>query len=157
MKKVFKYRKRLQLEQGQFYHFKLHKQSQCPEGLDYFVLVDPQDDKHLVPVKYYSSYNLKIGNSYLCKVDKINCLGHIFIEPPHPFYQENKKFLFTYLRNVEMRHKSGNVFKYYLFKGENEYMAFMSTDNNELSENLKSGFHSFCVKKISKGLVYIGY
>jgi len=155
MKKVFKYRKKLRIEQGKFYHFKLHKRSLSPEGLDYFVMVDPLGDKHLVPVEYYSSYKLKVGNSYLCKVDKINCLGHIFIEPPHPFYQENKNYRFTYLRNVQMKHKSGNVFNYYLFQGENKYSAFMSADNNELSENVKSGFQFFLVKKISKGVVYI--
>ena len=157
MKKVFKYRKKSGLLLGQFYPFKLLKKSLSPGGLDYFVMIDPKGDKHLVPVKHYSSYKLKVGESYLCKVDKINCLGQIFIEPPHPFYQENKNYRFTYLRNVEMRHKSVNVFKYYQFIGKNEYSAFMSKDNNELSDNLKSGFHSFRVIKISKGVVYIDY
>jgi len=157
MKKVFKYRKKLGLEQGQFYPFKLLKKSLSPGGLDYFVMIESKGDKHLVPVEPYSAYNLKPGKSYLCKVDKINCLGHMFIEPPHPFYQENKNYHFTYLRNVEIKHKSGNVYNYYLFKGENKYVAFMNRDNNELSINLKSGFHSFRVIKISKGLVYIDY
>ncbi len=157
MKKVFKYRKKLGLEQGQFYPFKLLKKSLSPGGLDNFVMVGPNGDKHLVPVEHYSSYKLEPGKSYLCKVDKINCLGRIFIEPPHPFYQENKNYQFTYLRNVEMRHKSGNMFNFYLFKGENEYVAFLSIDNNEFSKNLKSGFHSFRVNKISKGIVYIDH
>lgn len=157
MKKVFKYKKKLCLHQGQFYHFKLHKQSLSPEGLSYFVMVDPQGHKHLVPVKYYSSYNLKIGNRYLCKVDKINCLGHIFIEPPHPFYQENRSYLFRFLKQVEIKHKSGNLDSFYQFKGKNKYHAFLSAENFTLPRYLESGYHSFCVKKISKGVVYIDY
>ncbi|MEN8119648.1 MAG: hypothetical protein ABFS35_04855 [Bacteroidota bacterium] len=157
MKKVFKYRKKLRLKQGQFYHFKLHKLSLSPEGMNYFVLVDPYGDKHLVPVEYYSSYNLKVGSSYLCKVDKINCAGQIFIEPPHPFYRENRSYLFRFMHRVEVKHKSGIVEPFYQFEGENSYYALLSAENFIFPKHLESGIHTFLVKKISKGMVYIDY
>jgi len=155
LKKVFKYKKKLHLEQGKVYLFKLHKRILSPDGNDYFVMVDPFYNKHLVPVKYYYSYNLENGKNYMCKVDKINCYGRIFIEPPHPFYRENKNYLFKFSKILEEKHKSGNTYSYYLFQGENKYSAFFNVENYKLPKNLISGLHSFRVKKITKGKVYI--
>ena len=157
MKKVFKYRKKLRLEQGRSLVFKIHKKVVGPDGDDYFVMVDPFGDKHLVPVEYYSLYNLEVGKSYLCKVDKINCLGRIFIEPPHPFYKENKSYLFEFSKMFTEKHKSGYVYSYYLFRDKNKYKAFLNAEHFKLAPGLQSGFHSFRVKKISKGRVCIDY
>lgn len=157
MKKVFKYRKKLRLEQNQFYLFKLLKQTVSPDGNEYYVVVDPIGNKHLIPVEYYSLYNLEIGKSYLCKVDKINCLGRVFIEPPHPIYKENKSYLFGYLKIIKENHKLGYTYSYYQFRGENGYNAFFDSRNFKLPQNLKSGFHYFRILKISKGKVYIDY
>ncbi len=155
MKKVYKYKKKLPLEQGKFYLFELYKKVNCPKGDKYFVLTDPFGNKHLVPVKYYTNYKLKMGSYYLCKVDKINCLGRIFIEPPHPFYKENESYLFQFSKTFEEKHKSGNVYPFHLFLGKNNYKAFLATKNSMVPKYLKTGTHSFLVKKISKGKVYI--
>jgi len=157
MKKVYKYRKKLHLEQGQFYLFKLYKKVESSDGVSYYVLIDPFGNKHLAPAEHYLTYNLKIGSSYLCKIDKINCLGRIFIEPPHPFYKENKIYLFEFFKRIKEKHKSGNTYIYYIFLGENKYQAFLNTPNYNLPKYLKSGLHSFLVKKISKGKVYIDF
>ena len=155
MKKVYKYKKKIQLEQGKVYLFKLYKKIESPDETNYYVMIDPFCNKHLIPVGYYLQYNLEIGKSYLCKVDKINCLGRIFIEPPHPFYKENENYLFEFVKKIEKRHNSGNIYNYYLLKGENTYDAYLDAENFELADNLKSGNNFFQVKKISKGKVFL--
>ena len=157
MKKVFKHRKQQGLEQGSFYFFKLHKEIKAPEGTPYLVFIGPYNFRHSVPAEFYTSYNLEFGKTYLCKVDKINCTGHIFIEPPHPYYRENESYLFRYVKKIRIKHKSGWEYNYYQFKGDNEYLALMDADKNELPEHLKSGFYTFVVTKISKATVYIEF
>ena len=156
MKKVFKYKQKLVLEQNQFYHFKLHKKVKGFSGYSYLVMIDPFGNKHLVPAEYYLTYKLKVRNTYLCKVDKINCLGRIFIEPPHPYYKENETYKFRFVKTLKEKHKLGSVQLYYQFLGENKYEALFK-ENNSLSEHLKTGIHSFRIKKISKGKVFIDY
>ncbi len=157
MKKVFKYRNKLHLEQGISYFFVFFKKILFPDQAEYFVAIDPFGDKHLIPTKYYSSYNLIVGTSYLCKIDKINCLGRIFIEPPHPYYRENNSYLFEYFEEIEKIHKSGNLYKYYQFRGEHTNNAFLNKKYSKLPQKLKSGLHYFRIQKITKGRVYIDY
>lgn len=155
MKKVYKYKKKLLLEQGNYYNFKFNKIIISPDMINYYIVTDKFDNKHLIPVKDYTDYNLIIGNSYLCKVDKINCLGRIFIEPPHPIYKENEEYLFKFSKTIKIKHKSGTIYSYYKFLGNNKYDAFLDADNNTLNNNLKLGLNSFKIKSISKGKIYL--
>lgn len=155
MKKVYKYRKKLLLEQGKQYAFYFQKKVLLPDNLWYYVLIDPFGNKHLLPHEYYSHYNLKTGNTYLCKVDKINCLGRIFIEPPHPVFEEGKSYAFKYSKTISKKHKSGNIYSYHVFVDKNCEKALMNADDYLLSDNLKTGFHHFTIVKISKAVVYI--
>ncbi len=155
MKKVYKYRKKLPLEQAKHYLFYFRKKIFLPDNQEYYVIIDPFGDKHLIPTAYYKAYQLKIGKEYLCKVDKINCLGQIFIEPPHPFFREGESYAFKYLKTAQKKHKSGNIYTYHIFESKNGEQALMNADNIILPEHLKSGFHQFRIEKISKGQVYI--
>lgn len=145
------------MEQGKYYLFVFHKIIKSPEGTDYFVLIDPFGQKHLIPARFYTSYVLVIGQKYLCKVDKINCLGRVFIEPPHPFYKENQTYLFRYVKTVKLKHKSGNSYSFYQFIGKNGHNALMDAQKTGLLEQLKSGFQLFRVTKISKATIYIQF
>ena len=155
MKKVYKYRKKLHLEQGKQYTFYFQKKVPLPDNFWYFIIIDPFGAKHLLPVEYYTHYNLKTGNSYQCKVDKINCLGRVFIEPPHPFYQEGKSYAFKYLETISKKHKSGNTYSYHVFINKKGEKALMNADEYLLPDHLKTDFHLFKIEKISKGVIYI--
>ena len=156
MKKVYKYRKKLPLEQGKKYLFYFQKKVFLSGDVEYFVAIDPFGDKHLIPTEHYTAYHLKTGEKYLCKVDKINCLGRIFIEPPHPFFEEGESYAFRYLKTIQKKHKSGNIYSYHLFEDKKGEKALMNADDFVLDEHLKSGFHLFRVEKITKGRIFIG-
>jgi len=155
VKKVFKYRKKLRLIQGQSYLFKFHKKVISPDRSEYFVVIGPFGDKHLIPSEYYSFYKLELGKSYLCRVDKINCLGRIFMEPPHPYYKENNSYLFEYFEQIQEIQKSGDLYNQYRFRGKYSDNAFLDRKHTKLPDKLKFGFHSFKIQKISKGRVYL--
>ncbi len=143
------------MEQGQKYLFYFQKKVFLPDGLEYFVAIDPFGDKHLIPTEHYADYNLQINKKYLCKVDKINCLGRIFIEPPHPFFKEAESYAFKYVKTVQKNHKSGNIYTYHIFISKDGEQALMNADNYTLIDDLKSGFHQFRIEKITKGQVFI--
>ena len=143
------------MQQGEKYLFYFQKKVLLPDDNEYFVLIDPFGTKHLIPTEYYQNYNLKTGEKYLCKVDKINCLGRIFIEPPHPFFTEGKSYAFRYLKTIQKQHKSGNIYTYCIFESKSGEPALVNADNLQLSDNLKQGFHLFKIEKITKGKVFI--
>ncbi|MFO7617862.1 MAG: hypothetical protein R6V75_11485 [Bacteroidales bacterium] len=66
-----------------------------------FILVGPDQKKHLLPEQDYALYNLKVGQSITCTVDKINCSGKIFLEPDHPYYKIGERYDFLVLRISE--------------------------------------------------------
>ena len=66
-----------------------------------FILVGPDQKKHLLGEQDYTLYNLKVGQTITCTVDKINCSGKIFLEPDHPYYKIGERYDFLVLRISE--------------------------------------------------------
>jgi len=66
-----------------------------------FILLGPDQKKHLLPEQDYILYNLKVGQSISCTIDKINCSGKIFLEPDHPYYKIGERYDFLVLRISE--------------------------------------------------------
>jgi hypothetical protein len=92
------------LVEGEWYHFKIHNLVLLQDESYYYVLTDINGMKHFMPSEYYSDYKLNIGDEILCKIDRINCTGRIFLEPAHPFYKEGEIYLF----NIESYQIQGN-------------------------------------------------
>lgn len=65
---------------------------------EFIVLEDPFCNRHLLPADQYENHDLKPGRSILCRIDKINCDGKIFIEPEHPWYKVGKIYNFEFIR-----------------------------------------------------------
>lgn len=82
------------LEEGNVYPFQVVKMVSLGPGDDWFVMRDPNGYKTLLPRSYYEEYGLKPGKEILCRVDKINCNGRMFLEPMHPHYREGKVYSF---------------------------------------------------------------
>jgi hypothetical protein len=55
----------------------------------YYICVDQNGLKHLVPEVYYIDYGIKPGNVINCRLDRINCLGRFYFEPEHPVYSRD--------------------------------------------------------------------
>ena len=86
--------KKKELTEGEIYSFYIDTIVCLPDGEECFRLIDPYKTKHLLPVQFYTEYGFQTGNSILCKVDKVNCNGRIFLEPVNPLYEEGKSYSF---------------------------------------------------------------
>ena len=87
------------LTEGESYQFLIHKKVALPnEEGQVMVLIGPDNKRYLLNTSYYKQYNLSIGQNIKCKVDKINCSGHIFLEPEHPHYRIGERYNFLVKR-----------------------------------------------------------
>ncbi len=85
---------KLRLEEGRHYRFTVEKLLKIPGGERKIVLKGPDKNRYLIPESQYLSYGLKQGSETICRVDKINCRGEVFLEPEHPYYREGERYLF---------------------------------------------------------------
>ncbi len=80
--------KTLLLEAGVEYDLEITKIIIIPDDQDYYVGKDENGLHHLIPARFYSSYDLKTGDTIRCRLDKINCQGRFYFEPEHPVYKK---------------------------------------------------------------------
>jgi hypothetical protein len=74
------------LFEGKKYRFTIQRIIEMPpDGEVHFVLENEEGLKFLLLEKYYAHYGLQAGDTIICKVDKVNCTGRIYLEPDHPF------------------------------------------------------------------------
>jgi len=86
------------LTEGESYLFLIHNKVILPaEDQEAFILIGPNNKKHLMNASYYTLYHFSIGQTIKCTVDKINCSGQIFLEPEHPYYQSGEVYNFLVL------------------------------------------------------------
>lgn len=83
------------ITEGRKYSFLIEKITEVPEKGAHYVLKGPDSRRYLVPVVNYAAYGLMPGDTIVCRVDKINCKGEVFLEPENPFYSEGKRYNFT--------------------------------------------------------------
>ena len=144
----------MKLKEGKTYPFKITGLVTLPDKVDYYVLTDPNNVKHLLASRFYLHYNFKVGQQINCRIDKINCSGKIFIEPEHPHYKLNQSYFFPYIQTEE--------FKDAQFKPE-RFAIFNDVFGNEIKlpvGDLPENFESkqkikFSVTRIKKGRVYV--
>ncbi|MCD6113647.1 MAG: hypothetical protein J7J86_10350 [Bacteroidales bacterium] len=142
------------LEEGKKYNFKVINKILFPDDNEYFVLQDPFGIKQLLKTKYYKNYNIKINSNIVCKVDKINCTGKIFLEPEHPYYKTGKVYDFDFVKFINKKNNSGN----------NENIAIVKDIyNNEINLILNSSIKPIhkpeaikCrIERIKKGKIFL--
>jgi hypothetical protein len=84
------------VEEGKRYQFQVTGLVTLQDEQVYFILEDPYKIRHLLPSGYYAEYGIEVGQSIICKVDKINCTGRVYLEPNHPYYSEGQIYNFTF-------------------------------------------------------------
>ena len=84
----------LKIREGAEYEFLVEKELVTPDKARHLVLYGPDRRKYLLPLSVYMHYNIKVGSTIRCRVDKINCKGEVFLEPNNPYYTEGKSFPF---------------------------------------------------------------
>jgi hypothetical protein len=83
------------LTEGEWFPFKIHNLVQLQDDAWYYVLQDINGMKHFMAAESYKSYGFSIGDQILCKIDRVNCTGRVFLEPKHPIYREGEIYSFS--------------------------------------------------------------
>jgi len=107
------------LSEGEWFPFKIHNLIQLQDDAWYFVLQDINGMKHFMAAENYKSYGFIVGDQILCKIDRVNCTGRVFLEPKHPIYKEGEIYHFDIIdypnpdeENVLIvKEISGNIIK----------------------------------------------
>ena len=154
MKKIYKHKSKGYLKQGDLQLFKVIRKIIIPNDNEFFVLEDLKGSKHLLPFKLYKNYNIKVNSEIECKVDKINCVGRIFIEPLHYYYKVNKSYKFEYIAEIETIRKNQNKYKYYKFKGKFNFTALLPISYKE-NIFINKTKYNFKIDSISKAIIYL--
>jgi len=134
---------------------KIHKKIEI-EGVEYFLILDPFENKHLVQSNYYENYNLEVEKTYNFRVDKINCKGYIFFEPEHPYYKINQIYQFQFSEKKIRTTKKGDKNYFFIYTDKYETICELTVDETKMS----SGYipeHTISAKivRIKKGVLLI--
>jgi hypothetical protein len=142
------------LEEGKYYPFRISGSVVLPDGSECYILSDMNHVKHLLHKAYYSHYDFKHNQEIVCRIDKINCTGKIFIEPEHPVYQPGKSYSFEFSRYHEVINQEGVSETFAVLKNGFSQDIFVSSD--EFEQTLRQGERiEATVERIKKGRVYI--
>ncbi len=144
----------MKLKEGKTYPFSITGLVTLPDKVDYFVLTDPNNVKHLLAIIFYLHYNFKFGQQINCRIDKINCSGKIFIEPEHPHYKLNQSYFFPYLRTEEYKDGQCKPERYAFFSDAFGNEIKMPVDDLPGDYEAKQKIN-FLITRIKKGKVYI--
>jgi hypothetical protein len=101
------------LTEGSYHTFKLLKHQQFSEQESLFILQDSLGYKVMLPAGYYIDYGFTEGQDMLCRVDRINCSGRMFLEPVHPVYREGEWYDF-YVEGAGSRQAITGLNEYYV-------------------------------------------
>jgi hypothetical protein len=83
----------IKLQEGKDYTFIMVRITDL-DGVSYFVLEGPDGRRYLLNMERYKGYGIESGKEIICRVDKINCKGELFLEPQHPVYREGESYPF---------------------------------------------------------------
>jgi hypothetical protein len=115
----------MRFQEGFWYFFTIENISNILEKGNHYVLKHESGRKMLLNAQHYVKYRFKVGQTIECRVDKVNCMGQIFLEPRHPFYNDGSFYSFKYLgiKNNEDRTMSLLVKDSF----DNEIQVFINT------------------------------
>ena len=115
------------LSEGDWFSFRIHNRVQLQDDAWYFILQDVNGMKHFLPSVYYENYKLVPGEEILCKIDKVNCTGRIYLEPKHPVYHEGEIYQFDLIsysvngtdNSIIVKEIMGNMIQVPLYDNKN--------------------------------------
>ena len=140
----------MELEVGNEFVFSVEKKITLPDG-EYFILLADFNQKYLLPTEFYFEFKLKIGDKIICRIDKLNCNGKVFLEPKHPVYNVGDKDVFTF-QEIETRYTRKTKDKYLVRKaiGDKTIRAITPIENENISPSQDEKW--LCeIDKIKKG------
>jgi hypothetical protein len=142
------------LKEGKEYRFSVEKELSLPDNSVHFVLSGPDSKKYLLPTANYSHYGITPGSDVICRIDRINCKGEIFLEPRNPWYRESRSYPFVVDRIEKRTDNSGrrcDVIVVLDVNGNRTNVVYNSS--NRMPE--KGAEINLMVERISKGKVFL--
>jgi len=91
------------IEIGKTYPFEVASTFRSADNEKYWLLLDPFDRKHLLPMSYYVNYNINLGKKIICRVIKFSSKGFYLLEPQNPYYREGEIYPFK-VKGIEESH-----------------------------------------------------
>lgn len=89
-------------KEGDNHQFKITGFTEIPGTEEsFYILENNIGGKHLLKSSPFKHYNLEIGKQVICKIDKINCSGKIFLEPKNPIYKEGEIYDFDFVKIID--------------------------------------------------------
>lgn len=142
------------LTEGSYHTFTILKTIELGPDDSWYVMLDPLGYKVLMPMMYYTGYGFEPGQQILCRIDRINCNGRMFLEPMHPFYEEGKVYEFPLLKIGSRESITGDKESFALVKDvfDNEWEIRMFSENliRTGSEKIKCR-----LERIKKGKLFL--
>ncbi len=142
------------LTEGQYYPFKLLGKIEFGRGESFFVLLDPLGYKMLMPAGFYENYGFEEGQEIICRVDKINCNGRMYLEPQNPWYKEGEVYDFEVVSYGHRKNIAGNHEWYFVVRDKSgKYWRVKRPFSNtkpEFPERV-----SCRIERIKKGHLYL--
>jgi hypothetical protein len=123
-----------------------------PDDLDFFVLLDPFGDRHLLHSNLYKPYNIALNSEIECVIDKINCKGEIYIEPIHPYYQHGQIYKFTFSGKGTKETKYGEKINVIFLKDIYNQMCWVKALGWQMKDDYQPEFINCKVDRIKKGI-----
>jgi len=118
---------KINLTEGAWFPFRIHKLVQLQDEEWYYILEDMNGLRHFIYAENYKYYGFKPGDEISCKIDKINCTGRLFLEPRHPHYNAGEIYSFDLVKcsgedtekTLTVREISGKEIEVLLFGNRN--------------------------------------
>ena len=120
---------------GNKYTFTVVKEYSAGEQDDFWVLESPFKTRHLLKKTLYPNFSFKKGDEIICRIDKINCSGRIFLEPENPFYREGCYYDFIFSHKDFITNTIGEKQEIIIFKGRSGEMAVLSLKDGIINLN----------------------
>ena len=144
----------LKIREGEEYQFLVEKEITAPDKSHHYIMKGPDNRKYLIPVSEYLHYNIEVGSSVRCRIDKINCRGEIFLEPRNPFYIEGKSYSFEVVSHEMRTDKAGIPRRVIVVKDLTGNRIPVPFNENLALPEIGSSLN-FVVERITKGKVYL--
>lgn len=148
---------KIQYKEGSEIEFVIKKQIELAEDEKYFVLEDAEGRKQLMKSKFYKKYNFKIGGKIICKIDHINCVGKIFLEPKHPYYKQGAIYNFVINEISKQKNRVGEEVLLIKVIDKLNNSAYCKIDGGNIEEFKTSKQIKCRVELIKKGILYLNY
>ena len=142
----------MKLTEGKTYKFRVERDVNI-EGVDFFLLSGPDKRRYLLKKEYYPVYNIQVKQVINCRVDKINCIGEIFLEPEHPYYTEGLSYDFEFVKNEIRVDKSGTRHKVIIIRDHFGSELSVTEDIACVVDNTKGGVLNLKICRIEKGSI----